>query len=126
MKHVRDPASGIYFDPDKLHALNHVGRHFRVSGPLNLERTPQGHPVIVQAGSSEPGRELAAATAEAIFTAWTVSIHPQRAAKRGRRDHRGQFGDAVELPAGDQPVGAGSTGRSRGGAATLSIQAMTA
>lgn len=68
---IRDPASGVYFDPNKLHALNHVGKYFKVSGPLNIERPPQGYPVIVQAGSSEPGRELAAASAEAIFTAWT-------------------------------------------------------
>lgn len=46
---VRDAASGIYFDPKKLHALNHVGKHFRVAGPLNVERSPQGQPVIVQA-----------------------------------------------------------------------------
>ncbi|HEX8603199.1 MAG TPA: NtaA/DmoA family FMN-dependent monooxygenase, partial [Pseudoduganella sp.] len=64
-----------------------------VSGPLNLERSPQGQPVIVQAGSSEPGRELAAATAEAIFTAWTSLEEAQafysdvkgRLAKYGRR-----------------------------------------
>lgn len=67
----RDAGSGVYFDPAKLHKLNHEGKYYKVSGPLNIERAPQGYPVIVQAGSSEPGRELAAATAEAIFTAWT-------------------------------------------------------
>ena len=90
---IRDPASGVYFDPEKLHAVNHHGKHFKVSGPLNLERPPQGYPVIVQAGSSEPGRELAAATAEAIFTAWTSLPEAQafyrdvksRLAKYGRR-----------------------------------------
>jgi len=66
---VRDRASGQYFDPAKLHRLDHRGRHFSVQGPLNLARPPQGHPVVVQAGSSEPGKELAARTAEAIFTA---------------------------------------------------------
>ncbi|GGX83072.1 NtaA/DmoA family FMN-dependent monooxygenase [Massilia dura] len=89
----RDPESGVYFDPEKLHALNHHGKHLKVSGPLNLERSPQGQPVIVQAGSSEPGRELAAATAEAIFTAWTSLEEAQafysdvkgRLAKYGRR-----------------------------------------
>jgi len=89
----RDQQSGVYFDPDKLHALNHVGKYLKVSGPLNLERSPQGQPVIVQAGSSEPGRELAAATAEAIFTAWTSLEEAQafysdvkgRLAKYGRR-----------------------------------------
>lgn len=89
----RDPASGVYFDPAKLHTLNHVGKHLKVKGPLNIERPPQGYPVIVQAGSSEPGKELAAATAEAIFTAWTSLAEAQafysdvkgRLAKYGRR-----------------------------------------
>ena len=66
---LRDRASGRYFDKDKLHVLSHVGKHFRVRGPLNTPRSPQGHPVIVQAGSSEPGKELAARTAEVVFTA---------------------------------------------------------
>ena len=57
---VRDRASGRYFDPAKLHYLNHKGEHFSVRGPLNVARPPQGHPVIFQAGSSEVGRELAA------------------------------------------------------------------
>lgn len=74
---ARDPASGVYFDPAKVHALNHIGRFFKVKGPLNVERPPQGHPVIVQAGSSEDGKELAAATAEAIFTAWTSLAEAQ-------------------------------------------------
>jgi len=66
---VRDRKSGLYFDPDKLHVLNHQGSHFRVRGPLNIPPSPQGRPVLVQAGSSGPGKELAARTAEAIFTA---------------------------------------------------------
>lgn len=65
----RDKASGEYYDPAKLHVLNHQGEHFRVKGPLNVARSPQGRPVIVQAGSSEAGRELAAQTAEVVFTA---------------------------------------------------------
>jgi FMN-dependent oxidoreductase (nitrilotriacetate monooxygenase family) len=66
---VMDKASGQYFDPQKLHFLNHRGKHFQVRGPLNVPSSPQGHPVIVQAGSSGPGRDLAARTAEVIFTA---------------------------------------------------------
>jgi alkanesulfonate monooxygenase len=65
----RDKESGVYFDPDKLHIPNHKGKHFLVRGPLNIARPPQGYPVIVQAGSSEAGQELAAQTAEVIFTA---------------------------------------------------------
>ncbi len=63
----RDKASGQYFDPDKLHTLNHRGKHFAVRGPLNVARPPQGHPVLVQAGASEPGKALAARVAEVIF-----------------------------------------------------------
>jgi N-acetyl-S-(2-succino)cysteine monooxygenase len=65
----RDRRSGIYFDPSKLHVLNHKGRYFSVKGPLNVPRSPQGHPVIVQAGSSEAGKELAAETSDVVFTA---------------------------------------------------------
>jgi N-acetyl-S-(2-succino)cysteine monooxygenase len=66
---VRDKEEGIYFEPEKLHVLNHQGKHFSVRGPLNVARPPQGYPVIVQAGASDEGRELAAETAEVIFTA---------------------------------------------------------
>lgn len=65
---VGDKASGLYFDPGKLHFLNHKGKHFSVRGPLTVHPSPQGHPVIVQAGQSEDGRDLAAETAEVIFT----------------------------------------------------------
>src|ERR1041385_6471446 len=65
---VRDQASGLYFDPAKLHVLNHKGEHFSVRGPLNVARPIQGWPVIVQAGASEAGKQLAAETAEAVFT----------------------------------------------------------
>src|SRR5258706_4734617 len=65
---VRDRASARYFDPTKLHALNHKGKHFSVRGPLNLARPPQGYPVIAQAGASEAGKEFAAETAEVVFT----------------------------------------------------------
>jgi FMN-dependent oxidoreductase (nitrilotriacetate monooxygenase family) len=66
---VRDKTSGVFFHPDKFHVLNHNGKYFNVRGPLNVARSPQGHPVMVQAGSSEDGKELAAETAEIVFTA---------------------------------------------------------
>jgi len=66
---LRDAASGRYFDPAKMHVLRHVGEEFSVRGPLNIARSPQGYPVIAQAGSSEPGQELAARTADLIYTA---------------------------------------------------------
>ena len=65
---VRDRAAVRYFIPEKLHVLNHRGEHFYVRGPLNVARPPQGHPVLFQAGSSEPGKELAARIAEGVFT----------------------------------------------------------
>jgi FMN-dependent oxidoreductase (nitrilotriacetate monooxygenase family) len=66
---VIDPASGIFADTDRIHSIDHVGKHFRVRGPLNTARSPQGRPVYVQAGSSDDGRAFAARFAEAIFTA---------------------------------------------------------
>jgi FMN-dependent oxidoreductase (nitrilotriacetate monooxygenase family) len=66
---IRDAQSGLYFDPEKMHVLGHKGKELNVRGPLNIARPPQGWPVIVQAGQSEPGRELAAETAEVIFCA---------------------------------------------------------
>ena len=66
---VRDTESGIFFDPDKLHVLAHKGKYLSVRGPLNIARPVQGWPVIVQAGASDAGRQLAAETAEAVFTA---------------------------------------------------------
>jgi FMN-dependent oxidoreductase (nitrilotriacetate monooxygenase family) len=66
---VRDAESGIFVDPDKMHVLDHKGKYFSVRGPLNIARPVQGWPVIVQAGASDSGRQLAAETAEAVFTA---------------------------------------------------------
>ena len=63
-----DKESGLFFDSGKLHQLNHEGAEFSVRGPLTLPRAPQGHPVLVQAGSSEDGKGLAAKYAEVIFT----------------------------------------------------------
>jgi FMN-dependent oxidoreductase (nitrilotriacetate monooxygenase family) len=65
---VADKASGQFVDPDRLHRLDHVGEHFQVRGPLNIKRSPQGQPVIFQAGASDDGRNFAAKYAEAIFT----------------------------------------------------------
>ncbi len=66
---VVDKAGGVHTDPAKVHRLDHRGKHFRVRGPLTVGRSEQGHPVVVQAGSSGPGIALAAAYAEAVFTA---------------------------------------------------------
>ena len=64
---VRDVESGIYFDPARLHVLDHKGTYLKVRGPLNIARPVQGWPVVVQAGASDAGRQLAAETAEVVF-----------------------------------------------------------
>lgn len=64
-----DEDLGVFADPKKVHAIHHDGAHFRVRGPLNSPRSPQGRPLLVQAGSSEAGKEFAARFAEAVFTA---------------------------------------------------------
>jgi FMN-dependent oxidoreductase (nitrilotriacetate monooxygenase family) len=66
---IRDVETGIFFDPAKLHVLDHKGANLSVRGPLNIARPVQGWPVIVQAGSSEAGKQIAAETAEAVFAA---------------------------------------------------------
>lgn len=67
---IIDKESSRYYDLEKVNALDHEGKFFKLKGTLDTPSTPQGHPVIVQAGSSEAGKELAAKTAEVIFTAW--------------------------------------------------------
>lgn len=65
---VRDKETGVFFDPEKMHTLNHVGEFFSVKGPLNIARSKQGQPVIFQAGSSEVGKNYAAKHADSVFT----------------------------------------------------------
>ena len=66
---VADKARGVFADPAGMRVLDHRGRFYQVKGPLNITRPPQGHPVIMQAGASDAGRDFAAATAEVVFTA---------------------------------------------------------
>jgi len=99
---TRDKASGQYYDPAKLHVLNHSGEHFKVKGPLNVARSPQGRPVIVQAGSSETGRELAAQTAEVVFTAQTSLANAQAfySDLKGRLAKFGRTPDSLKIMPG--------------------------
>jgi FMN-dependent oxidoreductase (nitrilotriacetate monooxygenase family) len=103
---IRDKESGIHFDPAKLHALNHRGKHFAVRGPLNVARPPQGYPVIVQAGASNDGRELAARTAEVIFTANQTLEDAQAfyADVKGRLARYGRSPDDLKIMPGAFPV----------------------
>jgi len=96
---VRDVGNGVYFDPGKLHVLNHKGRHLSVRGPLNVARPIQGWPVIVQAGASEAGRQLAAETAEVIFGAHGNLADGQRfyADVKGRLDKLGRPRDHLKI-----------------------------
>ena len=65
---LRDQSSGNFLDPEKMHVLDHEGEFFSVRGPLNIARPVQGHPIVVQAGASEDGLQLAAETADMVFT----------------------------------------------------------
>ena len=75
---VMNPESGLFFDPEKMHVLDHRGDFLKVKGPLNIARPVQGWPVIVQAGASEAGKQIAAETAEMVFAA-NSSIEAARA-----------------------------------------------
>ena len=88
-----DKASGVFFDPSKLHVLDHRGTHFRVRGPLSVKRTPQGRPVLVQAGASEAGIDIAAAHAELVYSA-AHAIEPAVAYARTLRDRMARHGRA--------------------------------
>jgi FMN-dependent oxidoreductase (nitrilotriacetate monooxygenase family) len=107
---VADKTSGVYADPAKVGVLDHVGEHFRVRGPLNVSRSEQGWPVLVQAGSSPAGIGLAARFAEAVFTA-------QRSVEDGQAFYRqlktatasaGRSPDGVKVLPGLVPI-VGST-----------------
>jgi alkanesulfonate monooxygenase len=96
---IRDVENGIYFDPAKMHVLNHKGPEFQVRGPLNVGRPIQGWPVIVQAGASEAGRQIAAETAEAVFSGGG-SLEDGRgfyADVKGRMDKIGRNRDHMKI-----------------------------
>lgn len=75
---VGDKAAGLWADSSRVHTVNHAGRYFRIQGPLDVPRPPQGHPLIVQAGSSEDGKDFAARYADAVFTAQQTLPEAQR------------------------------------------------
>jgi len=96
---IRDVASGIYFDPERMHVLDHQGEFLSVRGPLNIARPIQGWPVIVQAGASDAGRQLAAETAEMIFASGGKLADAQRyyADVRGRAEKVGRDPDHIKI-----------------------------
>ncbi len=103
---VRDRTTARYFDPAKLHPLNHHGQSFHVRGPLNVARPPQGYPVISQAGSSEAGVELAAQTAEIVF-APLLTLEAAKAFYgdlKGRMPQYGRGPDSLRIVPGLNPI----------------------
>jgi FMN-dependent oxidoreductase (nitrilotriacetate monooxygenase family) len=104
-----DVERGVFLDADKLHALDHVGEHFKVAGPMNLSRSPQGQPVIFQSGMSEDGRNLAAQVAEGLFS-HAESLGAAQAYYADIRERAAAFGrdpdHIVSIPSGSPVVAA--------------------
>jgi FMN-dependent oxidoreductase (nitrilotriacetate monooxygenase family) len=103
---IRDKESGVYYDPSKMHVLNHKGKHFQVRGPLNVACSPQGRPVLVQAGASGTGRDVAARLAELVFTASSTFEQAREfyADVRARIPRFGRSQDQVLVMPGFYPV----------------------
>ncbi|MCM3601113.1 LLM class flavin-dependent oxidoreductase [Robertmurraya korlensis] len=95
-----------FADSNRVHHVNHKGNWFSIKGPLNISRPVQGHPVIIQAGSSEAGKELAAKTAEVIFTAWQTIGEAQAFYRdvKGRLQKYGRTEESLKIMPGVFPV----------------------
>ena len=99
---VHDRTTGLFFEPSRQHAVHHEGKFFKVDGALNVARSPQGKPVIIQAGASDTGLELAARTAEIVFAS---ASNPQDAKRsydelKGRMARYGRHPDTMKILAG--------------------------
>ncbi|MGI4943965.1 MAG: LLM class flavin-dependent oxidoreductase [Janthinobacterium lividum] len=103
---TRDRSTAEYFDPAKLHVLDHKGPHFSVRGPLNMPRPPQGYPVFAQASASGTGLDMAAKTAEIVFS----PLHSLEAAQAFSRDLKtraasyGRTADSIKIMPGLNPI----------------------
>ncbi len=102
---TRDKKSGVYFDVSKMHFLQHEGKFFKVRGPLTMDRSPQVRLPIFQAGASDPGRELAARTADVVFSLQTSMSDSQafRADIRARAVRFGRDPDKIKVLPGMTP-----------------------
>lgn len=112
---VADRATGRFIDPDKVRPLNHRGRFFKVRGPLNMARCPQGHPVIIQAGGSPSGLELAARTADVVFSV-VQQLEPAKRAYadlKGRMAKYGRPPEALSVLPGVMPIVGSSDAEAR-------------
>lgn len=104
---VRDRVTGRYLDPDKVHTLDHKGRFFSVRGPLNIERSAFGQPLIIQAGGSIPGQELSARTADIVFSVVSGDGQTAKAAYDGLKERAGKHGrhpSDIALMPGVMPI----------------------
>ena len=103
---IMDRAQARYFVPEKLHLLRHKGEHFSVRGPLNMRRPPQGHPVLFQASASEAGKEMAARTAEGMFTPLLSLPQAQAFYKdvKARLPAHGRDPDHIKILPGLNPI----------------------
>jgi FMN-dependent oxidoreductase (nitrilotriacetate monooxygenase family) len=103
---VGDKASGTFADASRIHELGHDGEFFRVRGPLDVPRSPQAHPVLVQAGSSQDGKAFAARYAEAVFTAQQTLADGQSfyADLKARTRAAGRDPDTIKILPGIVPV----------------------
>jgi len=101
-----DRERGVYVDRNKVHEINYAGQYYSVQGPLNIPRSPQGRPILIQAGSSEPGKELAARTAEAVFTAQQTLEAAQEfyTDLKGRLAKYGRSRDSLLVMPGFAPI----------------------
>jgi FMN-dependent oxidoreductase (nitrilotriacetate monooxygenase family) len=116
-----DKDSGYFADPARVHRIDHVGKHFRVRGPLNVPRPVQGHPVIVQAGSSEDGKNLAAAHADLHFSL-VRSIEEGQQYRRDFEERLRRVGrgcDSLKILPGIVPIVAESAAEAREKQASL-------
>lgn len=103
---IADRETGRYIDPAKMRALDHVGEFFRVKGPLNIGRCPQGRPIILQAGSSEPGLDLAARTADVVFSVVQDfdEARASYASLKGRMAKYGRRPEEIAILPGVMPI----------------------
>ena len=118
---VLDKGSGQFADLAKVHEIQHQGNHFQVHGPLNIARPPQGRPLLVQAGSSEAGKEYAARHAEAVFTAQQTLADGQQfyADLKGRLGRHGRRPEEVVILPGICAVLGGTEAEARAKEAEL-------
>ncbi len=104
---VADKATGTFLDKSKVRPLDHKGRFFSVKGPLNIERSPQGHPLIIQAGGSPPGQELSARSADLVFSVVNGDPASAKAAYDGLKQRvvkHGRLPEHVAILPGVMPI----------------------